>query len=160
MNYEPGTMVDTESFEQAMGPAGFAEYTRRLQEEWRAQAYFSLKRMQKAAHLRRQIMYAANEQMGGMRPGMMLDKVARNWLDMHYPEWQTSEEFERDLIRHHPEVAMHLPTGGATNRVGWTSSLNRRAEPRHRATAAPAPVNDARASKVVLTDERGNLETP
>ena len=143
MNYEPGTLVNTDSIHRAMGGKGFAEFTRLLEDKWAARVYFSRKRQEKAAYLRRQIQYAATK--NGLRPVAHLDKVARAWLDTHYPGWSEDDEFmERDLPRHHPETRVNLPTGGASNRVGWS----REAETRQ---AKPSP-----PKKLVLTDERGN----
>ncbi len=151
MNYEPGTLVDTDSIHRALGGRGFDELTRKLQDQWAARVYFSKQRQQKAAHLRQQIQYAANEQMGGMRPVLHLDKVARAWLDIHYPGWQEDDEFERDLIRHHPETAIKLKTGGATNRVGWTAAAE------SGGMTKPEGQNP-KVVNIVLADKRGHIE--
>lgn len=148
MNYEKGSIIDVESIRQALGGKGFEAFDRRLRDRMAARVYFARKAQEQSAYLRRNIQYAAVNQLGGMRPTAHLCRLYRGWLDIHYPGWDTDDEFlEKDLPRHHPETQIKLATGGATNRVGWTPAVDKQ-QPQK-------PASPARG-KVVLTDDRGN----
>lgn len=145
---EPG-LIDTNSFRVAMGDAAWRDYDRRLRDEWAAKCFFFNKRQRRIKAASDRIAHAANEQIGGLRPTTKLDPWAYAWLNKYMPGWQTDPSFERDLIRHHPEVAVKLEK--RMNRVGWTSALKGAESVPVLPKAAPRT-----APLVALTDERGN----
>jgi len=150
---QPGDFCDTESIREAIGPASFAVLEQALRDKYAAQLALYAAESGRIAAASERIEWAANDNLGGLRPAFNMHPALWAQLNRDEPGWQDDPSFLKDLYRHQPETKVNIKSGGATNRVGWTPSMNKSAAPRHTATAAAAPVNK---SALVLTDKRGN----
>jgi len=139
MNHEEGTIIDTESIRRSLGDVAFQALDNRLRDEWSAKCYYFKQRQERIRAASDRLRLQANHK-AGIFPTVKLDPWAFAWLQKYYPGWQQDPSFEKDLIRHHPEVAVKLEKRG--NRVGWTP-------------AVAGPSKPA-ARSITLTDKRGN----
>jgi hypothetical protein len=147
MSQSHSEVIDADSFRAAMGEIAFQRMMNQVYDELAVRAHTFAFRQARlmAAHERLARAAASSDSKGhvaGMQPGLMMEMEDIAWLNWKYPGWQTDAEFNRDLARYHPET--QVQNVRPMNKVGWTSSLNAQAAPRHRG--------------IVVTDRRGNVE--